>query len=177
MILTIQTSTGLKVEPAHVQKIKQLAQYCPRDCAFYNGGIENLCKVKDVGLKGFVECLEENPSACDCSLPYAYSWYCSCPARVYIAKVLKMQPVQSYPKKRSLGSVAKNDVVSNTKLRLTGHPCNAGLRSHPYRAIGFSSPPSSTYGLEKEKEGSLVACLFCPFCMLPASPFFLGFLH
>ncbi len=81
------------MEQAYAQKMHQLAEYCPEDCKFHRHGIENLCKVKDVGLVTFVQCLEETPSACNCSVCFADSWFCSCAPLIYMAKKLKDLPV------------------------------------------------------------------------------------
>jgi hypothetical protein len=80
-----QTQTGSPTEEAFVQEMEKLAQYCPKDCTFHKHGMQDLCKASDVGLITFVQCLEEKPSACNCSLYFADSWFCKCAPRIYIA--------------------------------------------------------------------------------------------
>ena len=77
------------MDKEHKKDIKELMIDCSEGCKCHNPGIEDLCKAEDIGLEGFVKCLEENPSMCDHSIPYGYSWYCSCAPRIYIAKELK----------------------------------------------------------------------------------------
>jgi hypothetical protein len=43
---------------------------CPKDFQCYKSEFEKLCKVKDVGLEQYVECLEENPP--DCKFLFLY---------------------------------------------------------------------------------------------------------
>jgi hypothetical protein len=59
---------------------------CPRDFKCYESRLEDLCKVKDIGLESFLECLEENPLECTFAFSFGYSHLCKCPLRVYIAK-------------------------------------------------------------------------------------------
>jgi len=62
---------------------------CPKDFKCHKSGFESLCKAKDIGIEGVVECLEENPKKCKFSVAFGYSYFCRCPLRVYIAKKLK----------------------------------------------------------------------------------------
>ena len=62
---------------------------CPKDFECYKSGFENLCKAKDIGLKNYLECLEEDPTSCTFSLSMSGLYYCECPLRIYIAKKLK----------------------------------------------------------------------------------------
>ena len=59
---------------------------CPKDFVCYKSGFKTLCKAEDVGMKSYLKCMEENPTACVFSLGYAQSHYCTCPFRCYIAK-------------------------------------------------------------------------------------------
>ena len=59
---------------------------CPNDFACCNGGADRVCKVRDRGLEGYVECLEEHPGACEFRVPFGNSAYCRCPLRVYMIK-------------------------------------------------------------------------------------------
>ncbi len=63
---------------------------CPEDFKCYKLGLKNLCKARDVGIKTFLVCLEENPQKCKFSVSFGrHSYFCQCPLRVYIAKKLK----------------------------------------------------------------------------------------
>ena len=61
---------------------------CPKDFKCYRSNLSRLCKAKDVGLESFLECLEDSPRDCELSLRYGYTYFCSCPVRVYIANQL-----------------------------------------------------------------------------------------
>jgi hypothetical protein len=74
------------MEQAYVQRIEQLIRDCPEGSKCHNREVRNLCKARDLGMELFVECLEENPFECVCSVSFGDSWYCSCPPRVHIAK-------------------------------------------------------------------------------------------
>jgi hypothetical protein len=52
-------------------------------------GLEKLCKARDIGMKSFIQCLDENGFVCSFSVLFGYGRYCACPLRVYIAKKLK----------------------------------------------------------------------------------------
>ena len=62
---------------------------CKKDIKCYESNFENICKAKDIGLKLFLVCLEENPQTCHFSLSFGKEYYCKCPLRIYIAKELK----------------------------------------------------------------------------------------
>jgi len=74
----------------HKNKTEEFIRYCPEDCKCYEPGVGVRCKAEDVGLQSFVRCLEKDPKKCSFSVAYAYSYYCKCPVRVYVAKNLKM---------------------------------------------------------------------------------------
>jgi hypothetical protein len=59
------------------------------ECRYFKPGVGFQCKVRDVGLYSYVECLEIDSRTCPFSLFYAYTNYCSCRARVLIAKALE----------------------------------------------------------------------------------------
>jgi hypothetical protein len=61
---------------------------CEKDFICYRSEFENLCHVKDIGIKMFVECLEKIPQNCTFSFPFAATHLCKCPVRVLIAKEL-----------------------------------------------------------------------------------------
>jgi hypothetical protein len=62
---------------------------CPEDFRCYKSGLKTLCKAKDIGLKLYLQCLEEKPNQCKFSFCCRDESYCSCPLRVYIAKKVK----------------------------------------------------------------------------------------
>lgn len=85
-----QTHTLLKQE-ADLQRLEK-ARPDPKileDCRFYKAGVGFKCKVRDVGLYSYIECLEIDSRTCPFSLYYVYTYYCSCRARVFIAKEFK----------------------------------------------------------------------------------------
>lgn len=63
---------------------------CPKGFERCKHNFENLCKAKDHGLEGYVDCLEEKPVTCEFALPFGNGVLCRCPVRVYIAKELKI---------------------------------------------------------------------------------------
>jgi hypothetical protein len=62
---------------------------CPKDFKCYKSGFETLCKSKDIGLKVYLVCLEEEPGDCKFSISFGRGYYCKCPLRGYISKELK----------------------------------------------------------------------------------------
>ncbi len=80
----------METNEKHKRQIERIIneKKCPKDFECYKSGFENLCKAKDIGLRGFVECLEKNPRACKFSLSFGYSYFCQCPLRIYIVKEL-----------------------------------------------------------------------------------------
>ena len=74
--------------------IQQIEEAMPglkllEDCKSYKPGFGFTCKAKDVGLDAYVECLEKDSCRCPFSVSYAQAYYCTCPARIYIAKELE----------------------------------------------------------------------------------------
>ncbi|MBI4290986.1 MAG: hypothetical protein HY661_05840 [Betaproteobacteria bacterium] len=61
---------------------------CPKAFKCVDSGFELLCKAKDQGLPGYLNCLEDEPHGCSFALPFGYGHLCRCPLRVYIAKTL-----------------------------------------------------------------------------------------
>jgi hypothetical protein len=75
--------------------IKQAEEVLPRprlleDCKYYKLGVGFICETKDVGLNSYVGCLQGDPFLCPFILSYAYDYYCTSRARVFIAKELHM---------------------------------------------------------------------------------------
>ncbi len=61
----------------------------PKDCKWFKPGFGFTCKIRDIGLDTYVECLEKD-FTCRFSQPFSYSYFCTCPVRVAIAKKFKM---------------------------------------------------------------------------------------
>jgi hypothetical protein len=62
------------------------------DCRYFKPGVGFRCKARDVGLDSYVECLAIDSYTCPFSLSHAYTCYCLCRARVFIAKALQPYP-------------------------------------------------------------------------------------
>ena len=47
----------------HKEEIEKIIDRitCPKDFKCYKSGFENLGKARDIGIEGYVECLEKNP--------------------------------------------------------------------------------------------------------------------
>jgi hypothetical protein len=78
-------------DEAHRKRIEEIiaAMQCPKDFECYKSRFTKLGKARDIGLKSFLVCLEENPELCQFSLQFGNSYFCTCPLRVYIARELK----------------------------------------------------------------------------------------
>jgi hypothetical protein len=59
---------------------------CGKDFQCLENDFENLCKARDMGLEGYVECIDDEGLGCHFSLPFGNSFFCSCPIRVYLIK-------------------------------------------------------------------------------------------
>jgi hypothetical protein len=74
------------------------------ECKRYKPGIGVSCKAIDVGLKSYVQCLEKDSNSCPFSFSYGRHYYCTSPARIYIAKIRNMTWTHSFaPVKTTLG--------------------------------------------------------------------------
>jgi len=74
------------MEQGHKKQIKQIMSQmeCPEDFRCYKSGFEDGCNAKEINMKGFLECLEENPQSCKFSMSFGYSYFCQCPLCYYI---------------------------------------------------------------------------------------------
>jgi hypothetical protein len=64
---------------------------CGKDFICYKSGLETLGKtkeIKDIGLKGHFQCLEEDAELCLFSAFFGNRSVCNCPLRIHIAKKL-----------------------------------------------------------------------------------------
>ncbi len=78
------------MEPAYVQTIEQILEYCPEKCKSRNQKVKDLCKVKDVELESFLQCMDKAPYDCISALYHDGSHHCLCSCRIYIAKAFKV---------------------------------------------------------------------------------------
>ncbi len=63
---------------------------CSKDFKCVKSAFENSGRTRDIGMKTFIECLEQNPEECEFSFPFGYQHFCRCPLRVYLSKKLKI---------------------------------------------------------------------------------------
>ena len=61
---------------------------CAKDFKCCTGGLENLCKAKDIGLEEHLQCLEESSWFCPFSVSFGTVYYCHCHLRMHIVKML-----------------------------------------------------------------------------------------
>ncbi len=78
------------MEAKHETQIEKImgAMTCPKNFECYKTGFEKLCKLTDIGVEGFIKCLEVEPEKCWLSASSGQSYFCQCPLRIYIAKNL-----------------------------------------------------------------------------------------
>ena len=71
-------------------KIKKIIKKieCAKNFQCYESKFKDLSRTKDIGLKSFLLCLEENHD-CNFSIFFIDEYLCKCPLRVFIAKELK----------------------------------------------------------------------------------------
>ena len=74
------------------KKIEEMMReiQCQKNFKCAKSGFEHLCEAKDIGMKDFLECHEENPLDCSFAMMSGKSHYCTCRIRIHIAKRLKM---------------------------------------------------------------------------------------
>jgi hypothetical protein len=80
------------MEQAHVQGVEEVMHETelPKDFKYYKPGVGFTCKAKDVGMESYLACLEEHPLECKFSVGFfGDRYYCSCSARIYVAKILE----------------------------------------------------------------------------------------
>jgi len=63
---------------------------CPENFICAELEPEMLCKAKDHGMEGYVDCLAENRSRCNFALSFGDGYFCRCPLRVFLSKELKL---------------------------------------------------------------------------------------
>lgn len=68
---------------------------CPCGFSCYKNGFKSICRAKDFGVEGVIECLEENPGDCGFAHPYGHLYFCRCPMRNFIEQALRTSPAES----------------------------------------------------------------------------------
>ena len=78
------------MEPGIEKEIQEIMRdlECPKDFICYKSKFETLCKVKNIGLKDYLKCLEEDASLCQFSACFGHINFCHCPLRVFIFRKL-----------------------------------------------------------------------------------------
>ena len=71
-------------------KIKKIIKQieCSKNFQCYESKFKDLCRAKDIGLKSFLLCLEENRD-CNFAIYFIDEYLCKCPLRVFAAKEMK----------------------------------------------------------------------------------------
>ena len=59
---------------------------CPRDFACVKPGNTDVCKVKDWGVEGYVDCLDSRGRDCRFGVHFGNGVLCKCPVGVYLAR-------------------------------------------------------------------------------------------
>lgn len=76
---------------------------CPKDFACYKVNFENLCEAENM-VGGFTECNCDSyshfPEICPFGFDFGYSYFCSCPLRVFVAKEQVYNSYGQYGRKK-----------------------------------------------------------------------------
>ena len=78
------------MDEAHRRQIESIigGMTCPKDFVCCEDDSKNLCKAKDVGMRGYLDCLDEEATGCVFSLTFGSGRLCKCPLRAYLGKNL-----------------------------------------------------------------------------------------
>ena len=70
------------------EQIKQITDnmQCPNDFVCVKSNYETLCKAKNIGMRDFLQCEDQDSAVCKFSLPFGNSYFCKCPMRYFIAR-------------------------------------------------------------------------------------------
>jgi len=70
------------------KQVKKLAQDtpCEKNYVCLASDFEQLCDTEVTGDDNYLQCLDEDSSECNYSVPGKNYKYCSCPIRIYIKK-------------------------------------------------------------------------------------------
>ena len=79
------------MEQDHQKRIEEIIRgmKCQRDFKCCKPGSGYLCKAKDRGMEGYLDCLEQEADLCEFRLPFGDGFFCRCPLRNYLAKNLE----------------------------------------------------------------------------------------
>jgi len=79
------------LEEKHKKQIEEImaSMECPSSFERCKWPFDKLCKARDSGLEGYVDCLEEKTTLCEFKVPFGSGVFCRCPLRVYITKTLR----------------------------------------------------------------------------------------
>jgi len=82
----------MEITREHKEQLKKIidGMTCSKDFKCLRSDFEDLGEVKDIGMKTFLECLEEDSQQCEFAFPFGYQHFCKCPVRIYLAKNLKI---------------------------------------------------------------------------------------
>lgn len=78
------------MEQDHIKRIEEIIRgmKCEKDFRCCKPGFGNLCKARDKGLEGYLDCIDKDSDRCEFRLPFGNGFFCRCPLRVYIGKKL-----------------------------------------------------------------------------------------
>jgi hypothetical protein len=79
------------MEQEHQEQIEKTiaGMKCSKDFECHKSEFGNLCEANDIGVSGYIDCLEGNLCTCRFRIHFAGGYLCHCPLRVFIAKNLK----------------------------------------------------------------------------------------
>ena len=66
-----------------------LILHCSKRFRCVESAVVDLCDAKDIGLEGYVQCLDMNFASCPFVLSMGETHYCRCPIRLQIVKEFK----------------------------------------------------------------------------------------
>jgi hypothetical protein len=59
---------------------------CPHEFRCARKGFKDLCKARDAGIPGYLDCLEDRPADCPFALSFGDGFMCQCKVRVFLAR-------------------------------------------------------------------------------------------
>jgi len=72
-------------------KDKIKAMFCDEECHHELRCLdlpeEEICEARDIGLRDYLECLDDDSESCCYSLPWGDRYLCRCPVRRYLKRV------------------------------------------------------------------------------------------
>ncbi len=78
--------------PEQMEKVRQImdGMSCGKAFACLQKGFKRLCKSRDHGLEGFLDCMEPQTTHCVFRVPFGGAHFCRCPLRVYLKKEMDL---------------------------------------------------------------------------------------